>query len=319
VRSTNIEQLPVAQQDMSTEVLEGLKKNSKELPSKYFYDKKGSWLFDRICELKEYYPTRTEISILKDNIDEMVQRIGPGIQLIEFGSGSSVKTRILLDHLDDLAVYVPIDISKDHLFKATNKLEGEYSDLEIHPVCADYTGTLELPDMDVEYERRVIFFPGSTIGNFTRERAQEFLGRMAHLLGDNGSLLIGVDLKKDPQVLQRAYDDDKGVTAAFNKNILENINRELGADFNLEQFEHLAVYNEEKGRVEMHLKSMCDQTANVAGEEISFEEGETIHTENSHKYSVEEFGQLASDWFEVEKVWTDEEDLFSVQYLTMKS
>ncbi len=311
-------QLPVEQQDMQEEVLKGLKKESKELPSKYFYDTKGSWLFDRICDLKEYYPTRTEIKILEENISGIKESVGPRAQLIEFGSGSSVKTRILLDHLEDLAAYIPIDISRDHLFKVTTQLEKEYPDLNIHPLCADYTGPLELPEIEASHQKKVIFFPGSTIGNFTHAESEQFIRRMRDLLDEDGGVLIGVDLKKDRRMLEKAYDDEKGVTAAFNKNILENINRELEGNFNLQSFEHVATYNEDEGRVEMHLKSNCKQQVTVAGEQISFEKGETIHTENSHKYSLEEFRELVSHSFSVEKVWTDDERLFSVQFLRRK-
>jgi len=305
------------QQEVLRDVIEGLSKSQKEIPSKYFYDQKGSWLFDRICNLKEYYLTRTEVSILKQNMDEIAELMGPRVKLIEFGSGSSQKTRLLLDHMKNLAAYIPIDISRDYLFKASTQLEEEYPDLKIEPVCADYTQPFDLPEYDWEYNRKIIYYPGSTIGNFSPRKARQFLKLMANIVKPEGGVLIGVDLKKDREILEDAYNDDQGVTAAFNKNILEHMNRLVDSDFDLDAFEHKAFYNEEKGRIEMHLLSAKEQVVQVDDVEFVFKKGETIHTENSYKYSLDEFEDLVSKEFLVQKVWTDEDEKFSVQYMTV--
>lgn len=297
------------------DVLEGLRMPQKEIFSKYFYDRRGSELFDQICELDEYYPTRTELAIMTDHIDEIVTAVGPDVMLVEYGSGSSSKTRILLDHLENPVAYVPIDISRGHLLDTSETLAADYPKLQVLPVVADYTGSLELPEPHRRPRRVVGYFPGSTVGNFDREAAHEFLGAVAHEVGSGGGLLIGVDLKKDVGILERAYNDAAGVTAAFNLNLLRRINRELGADFDIDQFEHRAFWSESEGRIEMHLRSRKDQTVRINGEAVRFTEGETIHTENSHKFGVEEFASLAHPWFEQRKVWVDEGRLFSVQYL----
>lgn len=298
--------------------MEGLRQPQKMIPSKFFYDERGSELFEKITGLDEYYPTRTEKKILKKNIDAITDRIGSDSVLVELGSGSSTKTRLLLDHLPDLAAYVPVDISQDYLLETVRSLKQEYPDLIIKPVCADYTKPFGIPDIGRPFDYYVLFYPGSTIGNFRPERAQQFLETISRLLVPGGGLLIGVDLKKDPSLLEAAYNDTEGVTAEFNKNMLSRLNRELDADFDIEQFKHRAFYNEAEGRIEMHLVSLCDQSARLNGEIVRFEKGETIHTENSYKYSLDEFAALVSDWFEVEKVWTDEEGLFSLQYLVKK-
>jgi dimethylhistidine N-methyltransferase len=299
------------------EVLEGLRKTPKRLPSKLFYDATGSRLFDRICELPEYYPTRTEMGIMQRHIDAMAARIGAHAMLVEYGSGSSRKTRILLDHLDDLAGYVPIDISKTHLLQSAEDLAEAYPEVSIVPVCADYTTTFELPDLGAE--RTTVYFPGSTIGNFEPGPARDFLRRIAAIEGTGGGLLIGVDLQKDEATLEAAYNDAQGVTAAFNKNVLARINRELDGTFDLDQFQHRAFYNADEGRIEMHLVSLADQRAVVDGVEIAFEAGETICTEYSYKYSLDGFAELAGEaGFAVAEVWTDADDLFSVQYLVVQ-
>lgn len=310
------EQMHVIEQSLEEEILSGLKRNRKRLPSKYFYDERGSKLFERITELEEYYLTRTELSILRVHIREIAESIGPGALLIEPGSGSSKKTRLLLDELLSLAGYIPVDISKEYLQKTAELLNREYPRLAIYPVCADYTEPFDLPEFGASYRREVIFFPGSTIGNFEPEQASRFIQRMATMTGEKAALLIGADLKKDPSVLEAAYNDAEGVTAQFNKNLLVRLNREFNAGFDPALFRHHAFYNEEKGRIEMHLVSEYEQEVRVAGETIPFEEGETIHTENSYKYSMREFERLAADWFSVEKVWTDTEELFSLQYLS---
>lgn len=311
-------ELSTAQHQMREEIMEGLRQPQKMIPSKFFYDERGSELFEKITGLDEYYPTRTEKKILKKNIDAITDRIGSDSVLVELGSGSSTKTRLLLDHLPDLAAYVPVDISQDYLLETVRSLKQEYPDLIIKPVCADYTKPFGIPDIGRPFDYYVLFYPGSTIGNFRPERAQQFLETISRLLVPGGGLLIGVDLKKDPSLLEAAYNDTEGVTAEFNKNMLSRLNRELDADFDIEQFKHRAFYNEAEGRIEMHLVSLCDQSARLNGEIVRFEKGETIHTENSYKYSLDEFAALVSDWFEVEKVWTDEEGLFSLQYLVKK-
>jgi len=299
-------------------VLEGLRKPQKQLPTKYFYDERGSELFEQITRLDEYYLTETERSILGQNIDAIAKKIGPEAMLVELGSGNSSKTRLLLEKLDALSAYVPVDISEQYLLKVVSNLRMEYSRISIIPVFADYTASFELPDLGGNYNRQVVFFPGSTIGNFRPEDARNFLDTMASLTDDNSDMLIGVDLKKDKQVLEAAYNDEQGITAQFNKNILAHINRELDANFNLEEFKHDAIYNEDQGRIEMHLISQIDQEVRVADETFLFDEGESIHTENSYKYSLDEFEKLVSDWYSVEQVWADDQEYFSLQYLSKK-
>jgi dimethylhistidine N-methyltransferase len=296
--------------------LSGLRKSPKELPSKYFYDERGSSLFERICALDEYYIPSTEAAIMETYIKEMVELLGPRVLLIEYGSGSSAKTRILLDHLHELVAYVPIDICREELLCATRELVPAYSKLEVLPVCADYTSGFELPVPKQPSDRKVVYFPGSTIGNFDPVPARHFLEHIAGVCGPGGGLLIGVDLKKDPGVLHRAYNDGEGVTAAFNLNLLERINRELSGNFQLEWFEHYAFYNPAEGRVEMHLVSLRDQTVHLDNVTIPFARGESIWTENSYKFTLDEFEQMAgAAGFKVEHVWTDEKQWFSVQYL----
>jgi dimethylhistidine N-methyltransferase len=300
------------------EVLSGLRKSPKELPSKYLYDEQGSLWFDRITQLEEYYPTRTEASIMESYMDEMTHLIGPQSLLIEYGSGSSTKTRILLDHLNDPAGYVPIDISKDHLLASVEQLTSEYPDLDIYPVSADYTQPFSVPDVGQPVSKRVVYYPGSTIGNFDPAPAKHFLERIAQVSGPGGALLIGVDLKKAPVVLHNAYNDHEAVTAGFNLNMLERINRELDADFDIDLFKHYAFYNPLKGRVEMHLVSLRAQTVLIDGVSIPFAKGESIWTESSYKFTLEEFSEMAeSSGFQVEHVWTDEREWFSIQYLTV--
>ncbi|MFQ5922499.1 MAG: L-histidine N(alpha)-methyltransferase [Anaerolineales bacterium] len=296
------------------EVLDGLRKPKKSLPSKLFYDERGSQLFEEISELSEYYLTRTETAIFIDRIDEIASRIGSGVLLIEFGSGNSQKTRILLDHLPDLAGYVAIDISQEKLTESAAAIAMAYPGLNVLPLWADYTRDLELPA--IGESRKVAFFPGSSIGNFYPREAEAFLKRVARLVGTGGGLLIGVDLKKEARTLNLAYNDPKGVTAAFNLNMLAHLNREFGAGFRLDRFRHEATYNEQQGRIEMYLVSLEGQTATFGESEISFRRDERILTEVSHKYTVEEFERLAvGGGFHVREVWTDGDQLFSVQYL----
>jgi dimethylhistidine N-methyltransferase len=320
---TRTQTLPLVDQAPATEsfrraALDGLAQSQKQISSKFLYDERGSKLFDQICELEEYYPTRTEIGIMKEHVDAMVEAIGPQARLVELGSGSSLKTRILLDHLDDLAVYVPIDISRAHLVQAAEDLATDYPEVPVQPLCADYTSTFDLPEPPRPAARTVVYYPGSTVGNFQPEQALDFLGRIADGLGGNAGLLIGVDLKKDVDVLEAAYNDAAGVTAAFNKNLLRRMNRELDATFDLDRFEHWSFWNEEEGCMESHLRSTTEQTVTVAGEPFSFEEGETIHTEYSYKYTLDEFADLVGEaGFSVEQVWTDDRSYFSVQYCTV--
>jgi dimethylhistidine N-methyltransferase len=296
-------------------VLQGLQDARKELPSKYFYDDTGSQLFERICELEEYYPTRTELGIMQEHIAEMSSLIGPDCLLIEYGSGSSTKIRLLLDALRSPVGYVAIEIAKEQLLRSVESLAAAYPDLEVLPVCADYTSNFTVPVPSRPISKRIAYFPGSTIGNFDREPARHFLQQIAQVC-QGGGLLIGVDLKKDFNILHRAYNDAEGVTAQFNLNLLERINQELSADFQLEQFSHYAFYNPAQGRIEMHLASLQPQVAHIGEHEISFKLGESIWTESSYKYTLEEFAQLASTaGFVVEHVWSDAQKLFSVQYL----
>lgn len=307
------------------EVLAGLNATPKALSPKFFYDAEGSKLFDRITELDAYYPTRTEVGILRANVEALANVIGEGASLVELGSGSSLKTHILLDRVaGDLAAYVPVDISREHLMASARRLAEEYPGLEILPVCADYTQPLRLPTPSAPVSQTVVFFPGSTIGNFEPSEAVALLQRVRRVVGEGGGMLVGVDLKKDRETLELAYDDPEGVTASFNLNLLTRLNRELGATFDLGAFRHRARYRdgveplgeETTARVETHLVSQRAQTVRVAGQAFAFEEGETIHTENSYKYTLGGFAVLAQrGGFRVETVWTDPDARFSVQYL----
>ena len=303
--------------DVIADALAGLRDEPKTLPCKLLYDQRGSELFDQICELPEYYPTRTEMAIMRDHVDEMVRCIGDDALLVELGSGSSMKTHILLDHAPKLAGYVPIDISREHLLASAQRIAAHYTSLEVLPVCADYHQDFAIPQPAQPAQRRVIYFPGSTIGNFHEREAHQFLHRIADLAGPGGALLIGVDLRKSPDVLVPAYNDSRGVTAAFNLNVLHRLNREAGADFDVDGFAHEARWNDPAGRMEMHLVAQRDQAVTMAGDTFHFESGESIRTECSYKHTPQRFAALA-DRFTVERVWTDADELFSVQYLTVK-
>ncbi len=308
------EQSNDASEDLD-EIIDGLRRDEKMISPKYFYDERGSKLFEEITRLPEYYPTETEVGIMRDNIDEIAELIGEQASLIEFGSGSSTKIRILLDHLHSLAVYVPVDISEEHLVAAAENLKADYPDLEILPMVADFMQPFDLPSPTIMPVKNVVFFPGSTIGNFTHDAALDLLKVMHHEAREGGALLIGVDLQKDTEILEAAYNDAQGVTAEFNINMLRHINREHGANFDLESFEHRAEYNADEGRIELHLDSTSDQLIQLGEEEIAIQEGEAILTEYSHKYTLEGFAELAREaGFEVRQVWTDEDRLFSVQY-----
>ncbi|MFC1773020.1 L-histidine N(alpha)-methyltransferase [Pseudomonadota bacterium] len=303
---------PVA--DFRAEVLDGLAQTPKRISPKYFYDQRGSELFDAITELPEYYPTRTELGILEDKGEAIADFLGDECMLVELGSGSSRKIRTLLDALEP-AAYVPLDISRDHLLGSARALAADYPDLEVHAACTDYSGDFQLPDLPPHLPR-VAFFPGSSIGNFEPDDASQLLARLGRHLGEDGKLLIGVDLKKHNHILHAAYNDTQQVTAAFNLNLLERMNRELEADFDVELFEHQAYFNDDAGRIEMHLMSRIDQTISVAGAQVDFTAGETLHTESSYKYSIKEFQALAeASGFVADQVWTDEQQLFSVHCL----
>ena len=301
--------------DFAEAVLTGLRAKPKSIPSRFFYDASGSELFEKITELEEYYPTRAEIALLESHADEIAELAGPGVCLIEFGSGSSRKTDRLIEALGSLGCYVPIDISDSALAGASARLAERFPELPVMPVHGDFTGCLQLPKT-ARPMKKLGFFPGSTIGNFTHEEAQEFLRRCRALLGAKSAFVVGVDLKKDTGILLPAYNDRLGVTAAFNLNLLARINRELGGAFEPDGFAHEAIYNDEQGRIEMHIRSLSNQSIEVLGEIFDFMDGETIHTENSHKYTVEEFQELArgAGW-QPRQVWTGEAGLFSVHYL----
>ena len=299
----------------AADVLAGLSAKPKLLPPKYFYDLAGSALFERITGLPEYYPTRSELALLRQHAPEIASLFPPGCALLEFGSGSSTKARIVLGAATSVDAYVPVDISGDFLQQDAARLRRDFLHLAIHPVVADFT-TLTEPPAEIASKPRAGFFPGSTIGNFEPHEAAGFLRRARQILGDRAVLLIGVDLAKAPDILYHAYNDGEGVTAKFNLNLLARINRELGANFDLDAFEHQAFYNAERSRIEMHLASTRRQTVRVCDSTIDFRSGETIHTENSYKYSIESFRALAhgSGWSAL-RVWTD--GLFSVHALRM--
>lgn len=297
------------------DVLAGLSRAQKRLPSKYFYDAVGSQLFDRITELDEYYPTRTELAIMRAHAGAMAARCGPRCLLIELGAGSLVKVRLLLDRLDRPAGYVPVDVSGEHLRASAAALADDYPALAVRPVVADFTRPFEVPSAGAA--RRVVYFPGSTIGNFDPADADDLLRRVARLVGPGGGLLLGVDLRKDPAVLEPAYDDARGVTAAFNRNLLARINRELGADFDPLAFHHRAFYNRERSRVEMHLTSAAEQRVRVSDRTFAFRAGESIHTENSYKYDLAELARRAAGCgLRADQTWTDEKGYFAVTFLT---
>ena len=297
----------------SEDVLAGLALPQKSIPPKYFYDEQGCRLFEAICELPEYYLTRTEMAILRGNIAEIAQFVGPDAELIEFGSGVQAKTRILIQALQT-QLYVPIDIAIDTLRPSSSELARRFPFLNIVGICADHTLPIALPEfVGVPIRRKMIFFPGSTIGNFTPADALVFLRQARKMAGAGGVLLIGVDLKKDKATLDAAYADSTGVTEQFNLNLLHRINRELAADFQVKRFRHKAFYDPILGRVEMHLESLYSQFVHVAGRRFDFAPGETIHTEISCKYSIAEFQELGKRaGFTPEKVWTDPQQLFSV-------
>jgi dimethylhistidine N-methyltransferase len=319
----------VAAPSLVADVLRGLQGEPKRLSPTYFYDERGSQLFDEICELPEYYITRTETRILERHAQAIADRIGENALLVELGSGASTKTRLLLDRLPDLAAYVPVDISRTHLMAAAQRIASAYPGLEVLPACADFTQAFPLPRSGRAPSRVVVFFPGSTIGNFDPPAAIELMkvmrgiatGAATARLGSSpvtsaGGLVIGFDLVKDPATLERAYDDSAGVTAEFNLNVLRRLNRDLGADFDLQAFRHEAIWVPEANRIEMRLVSKVAQTVTIAGEAISFAADERIVTEHCHKYTPALFAaQAGAAGWTAQQTWTDERNYFHVQYL----
>ena len=302
--------------DMRDEVIDGLTREPKQLSPKFFYNESGSELFEAITRLPEYYLTRTEIALFDTHLETIAATVGAGGALVEYGSGSSRKVRMLLDGVKPKA-YVPVDISGDHLNSAARKIHADFPWLEVYPTCADYTQSFALPP-ETDGLRKMAFFPGSSIGNFEPSAALGFLRNVVEVVGSGGELLIGVDRKKSVAMLEAAYNDAQGVTADFNRNMLAHINRSLGADFDLSAFDHEARYNAELGCIQMFLQSNRDQVVNVDGNEIRFARGEDIHTENSYKYHPDEFINLAEQaGFSCEHFWTDGNDWFAIYLLVV--
>lgn len=311
------EQLTEEKARMLADVLAGMSGKQKSIPSKYFYDEEGSRIFDEITELPEYYPTRTEAEIMRLHSAEIADALGEGVLLVEYGSGSSAKTRILLDQMQNLAGYVPVDISGDYLRQVANELQADYPHIPVLPVIADFTQPFPLPEPPTPPQRNIIYFPGSTIGNFTRAESLRILRQMADSAGDHGGVLTGVDLLKPRDLLLAAYNDAQGVTARFNLALLHRLNREINSDFDVNQFRHEAVFNEDESRIEMHLFAQQEMKVSINGHRFNFDKGESILTEYSHKYSPDAFVSLAaSAGLEALGVWTDSDNLFSVQYLS---
>lgn len=304
--------------DFRTEVFEGLLRDPKSIHPKFFYDEEGSRLFVEITLLDEYYPTRVETAILAEYASEITRDWTASDVLIELGSGSSDKVRLLLDAHGDPLTYMPVDISQEHLIAAASSISEDYPHVTVIAVCSDYTSDLHIPAWE-SFRHRTLFFPGSTIGNFEPPDARDFLKYLAGRNSSGDSLVIGVDLEKDPAILEAAYNDAAGVTAAFNLNVLRRINDEFGADFDLQSFEHVAFYNEDEHRIEMHLRSLRDQKVRLGQTVIEFREGETIHTENSYKYSAASFAALVRDTgFRLARVWTDDDRMFTVYELEVE-
>ena len=302
-----------ANEEFCEQFIAGLSQRPRTLPCKFFYDETGSALFLKICELPEYYITRTEMRILRERGREIASALGRGIELIGLGTGAGTKTRILLDNLEAPVAYVPVDISREQLTQSAIAFRKRFPALEVLPVCADYLQPFDLPPRSPVANRTVVYFPGSTIGNLEPEDATEFLQKIVLTAGPGGALLMGADLKKSKAILERAYNDNAGVTAQFNLNLLARANRELGSDFDLQRWRHRAIYNEKAGRIEMHLISLRSQTVNIADAAFSFAPGEHIITEFSYKYSPSEMIALAGAvGLRFEKIWTDEQELFGL-------
>ena len=306
--------------DFLAETLAGLSATPPTLPSKFFYDERGASLFQQICELPEYYITRTETEILREHGAEMAASIGENAELVGFGTGAGIKTRMLLEHLENPIAYVPVDISKQRLLDSAEALQRAMPGLEILPVCADYMQPIRLPVPSRKPDHVAVYFPGSTIGNLEPEKARNFLERVCRLCGRSGGLIIGVDLQKPAEILEPAYNDTAGVTAAFNLNLLARANRQLGADFDLSCWEHRAVYNRGLGRIEMHLVSRREQRVHLGGRQFRFASGEKIITEYSYKHTREGFTALAvSAGFQLARIWTDPQAWFAIFHFTTAS
>jgi dimethylhistidine N-methyltransferase len=315
----SVSTLEPASSDFLAETLAGLSRAPRTLPCKFFYDERGAELFQKISELPEYYVTRAELQILKEQRVEIASYLGEGIELIGLGTGAGTKTRILLEELPEPVAYIPVDISKEQLRQSTTLFHKLFPSLEILPVCTDYLQPFKLPTPKRKANRKVVYFPGSTIGNFEPREANDFLRRINRVCGENGGLLIGVDLRKDRQILEAAYNDRQGVTAQFNLNLLVRANRELGADFHPSHWKHRAIYNSDAGRIEMHLISETDQAVHIANHEFRFRGGEKIITEFSYKHTANGFTALAAQaGFRREHLWTDGAQLFGVFYFSVK-
>jgi dimethylhistidine N-methyltransferase len=308
---------PKIQIEFHEAILEGLSLPQKTISPKFFYDERGSEIFDKICETPDYYITRTEIGLLNDIQDELYNLAEPGSAVVEYGCGSSIKIKALLSALPEPSHYIAIDISKTHLISTAKEIASNYSNISVAAICADFMEPIDWPDRaSFESSKRLAFFPGSTIGNLNPDEASQFLKYVRHLVGNEGSFIIGVDMKKDTDIFNRAYNDEEGHTADFNLNLLHRMKKELDADINISEFSHKAFYNEKLGRVEMHLISNTKQNITIDNSEHSFEKGESIHTECSYKYSVAEFSELAKQsGFSVLKNWCDKKKFFSIYFL----
>jgi dimethylhistidine N-methyltransferase len=317
---TSVLDLEPASSDFLAEAIAGLSANPRTLPCKFFYDERGSELFQEICDLPEYYVTRAELQILKMQGRDIAKHLGAGIELIGLGTGAGTKTRLLLEELCEPIAYVPVDISKEQLQQSSAQFRKLFPTLEVLPVCADYLQPVVLPTPKRKPVRKVVYFPGSTIGNFEPDVALEFLRRIRRVCEDDGGLLIGVDLQKDRDILERAYNDAQGITAQFNLNLLARLNRELETDFDLDYWKHRAIYNAEAGRIEMHLLSERDQTVHLDKRQFHFRAGEQIVTEFSYKHTPEGFSAVALKvGFRLVHMWTDDARLFGVFYFTAQS
>ena len=302
--------------DECSEIIAGLSADQKKLSPRFFYDETGSQLFDEICQQPEYYLKRAELAIMRTHATDMAERVGPKAMVIEPGAGSAEKARLLLAELEDPVAYVPVDISRDYLLSSAEHLQSELDDVEVLPVCADFTEPFTLPEPDTPAEAFPVYFPGSTIGNFSRKEATELLKVLSGLGGENSGVIVGVDLVKSGVVLEKAYNDEAGVTARFNLNMLTHINRSHGTDFDIGAFEHLAVWDEKASRIEMRLISKHSQQVHLNGSQFELEQGEHIITEHSHKYTLDSFAELAGGAeLTVDEVWVDAEERFSVQLL----
>ena len=319
-KTANVSSSKEMHEQALAEILEGLAAPVKRISPKYFYDQRGSELFDEICNLPEYYPTRTEFEIMERRLPEIAALVGPRAAVIEFGAGSNAKARMLLEHLETPVAYVPVEISGEYLSEQAEALARDFPGLSVIPVVADFTKPFDLPEHPIAPERNIVFFPGSTIGNFTRAVARDLLAVMREEAKPGGALLMGVDLVKDERIVEAAYNDSRGVTARFNLNVLHHLNAGIGADFRPERFRHEAVYDAAHDRIEMRLVSLERQSVHIAGRTIEFAAGEHIVTEYSHKYSIGGFADLARQaGLEPAAAWTDANALFSVHYLTVPS